>query len=330
MSDPQRTIVRTLLASGLGLALVVASGLASADPGSVVLADGSVLAGDIQQIVKGEYLIIRLPSGEVRAIAWAQIGSFNFGGSISVGGAPAPAPTPPPPPVYQPQPTPPPVVYAPPPPPPSYQPVAPPPAPPRRFEPAATLGVRLGSITPGGNFSGSDTAIVSDPMSAYAGSGWAIEGDLGYHFSPSWTAYGFWEHAQLGRGERYQNSPTNPKANMLGFGLNANTNPDGPVGFLFDIAVGWRWMSFQQPVASANGAGWDDLVASGPVPIRLGFGLSIVPTRKFRIDLLVQASGGIFNRVNGGPACPSGCSIDGERQGTHTFSGLVAAARWDL
>lgn len=321
-------VVRLAATAGLGLAALFASAGASADPGTVVLTSGEVIAGDIQQVVKGEYLIVKLPTGEVKAIAWAQIGSFNFGGSVQVGAPPAPQP--PPPPVYAPAPQPPPTVYTPPPPPPAYAPPpAPPPPPPPEFQPAWMLGVRLGSMSAGGYLTG-DADNGGVKLDEVVGPGWSIEGDLGYHFSPSWTLYGFWEHGQLGKRAVNESASRDPMTNALGLGINANTSPGGPVGFLFDIAAGYRWL--QVPLLSRTadgGIGMNDHVVQGVMPLRLGLGLSIVPARKFRIDLLGNVSAGTFTRRSGGD-CPDGCSLSDPEQGTYTFVGFTAGGRWDL
>ncbi len=318
-----RWVRLALSAVGLGLAALFASADASADPGTVVLTTGEVIAGDIQQVVKGEYLIVKLPSGEVKAIAWTQIGSFNIGGSVSIGAPPAPQP--PPPPVYAPAPQPqppPPAVYTPPPPPPAYAPPPPPqPPPPPEFQPAWMLGLRLGSMTPGGDRN-TGTAL-RDVVAP----GWLIEGNLGYHFSPSWTIYGFWEHGQLGKRAQSEGASNAPTTNAIGVGMNANTSPRGPVGFLFDIGVGYRWMS----VPTQTGVGqYESFVHQGIMPLRLGLGLSVVPTRKFRIDLLATVSAGTFDRASGDTVCPDGCDLEDEQTATHTFAGFTVGGRWDL
>ena len=67
------------------------------------------------------------------------------------------------------------------------------------------MGARLGVIGPG-----KDDMIVNPTvpggndgwrMRDYAKGGISLEADVGYHFSPSWTLYGFWEHGFLGKGE---------------------------------------------------------------------------------------------------------------------------------
>lgn len=326
---------RRLFSSAFALAALCASALAQAEQGTVVLSSGEVITGDIQQVVQGEYLIVQLPNGQVKAIAWAQIGTFKVGGSVSVGGgAPPPAatPAPPPPPVYAPAPPPPAVVYAPPPPPPAYGPPPPPPPPPRPpFEPAWMLGARLGQITPSGNLVGKEADGTNVPLSDYASTGWSIEGDIGLHFSPSWTFYGFWEYGQLGKG-RNTASPDTPTTNAIGIGLNANTSPHGPIGFLVDIAVGYRWFNFSQAGQldqSGAVAAWDQVLLGGAMPLRLGGGVAITPARKVRIDVLGQFALGAFSRMSGA-GCPNGCAIESQDQGTNVFAGLAAGVRWDL
>lgn len=330
--------------------LLVISSAAFADQGTVVLVGGQVLSGDIQQVVKGEYLIIKLSTGEVRAVAWADIGSFNFGGSVTVGGSGGsanPPPPPPPAPVYTPAPAPPPtVVYAPPPPPPSYAAPPPPPyAPPPTFEPAWTLGVRVGSMSPGGYIIGGDSGSSdyniystsrSQKMSTLASSGWMFEGDVGYHFSPAWTFYGFWEHGELGRGDLNGSAGSGPSTNAIGIGFNANTSPRGAVGFYFDIGAAYRWMTLEDVSTVDDGSGnavssSNKITLQGFDPLRIGLGMSINVGSKFRLDPHVYASAGYFTRYTGGD-CPSGCSFSekGLDTGLHTMAGFAVSGRWDL
>lgn len=327
-----------LLSAAVVLSALLGSAIASADVGTITLSTGEVISGEIQQVVKGEYVIVQMPGGEVKAIAWAQIGQIAIGGSITVGGGTAPPPKPatppptytPPPPTYTGGPT----VYAPPPPPPAYGPPPPMPVPRPVFQPAFMLGIRIGQINPGGTLVDDSGSGSSVDMSQYAKSGWSFEGDVGLHFSPSWTFYGFWEYGQLGRANTEKQTES-PVTNAVGLGLNANTSPNGPIGFVADIALGYRWFSFQQNGTQSDGAGGffattEKYTFGGVMPLRLGLGLAIQPTRKVRIDLMGQVSVSSFSQRTGGTDCPSGCSIDSTSQGTNTFTGLTAGIRWDL
>ncbi|MGZ3418814.1 MAG: hypothetical protein ACXVEE_13160 [Polyangiales bacterium] len=341
-----KSLLRLLVCSSLLVPSLFVSSSAFAEQGSVVLVGGQVLSGDIQQVVKGEYLIIKLSTGEVRAVAWADIGSFNFGGSVSVGGGGGSAtpPPPPPPPVYQPAPPPPTVVYAPPPPPPSYVPPPPPPAPPPTFEPAWNLGVRVGSMQPGGYLlgSGSDSSSSfystkpSVKMTDLASTGWMFEADVGYHFSPAWTFYFFWEHGELGRGDLNGAASSGPSTNALGIGFNANTSPHGAVGFYFDIGASYRWMQIPSVATATDGNGVtattdEKTTVQGFDPIRIGLGMSINVGRKFRLDPHVFASAGYFTKYTDS-SCPNGCSFSDKNAdtGLHTFAGFAVSGRWDL
>lgn len=192
------------------------------------------------------------------------------------------------------------------------------------------LGARLGQISPGGNVFGKEADSARVPLSNYASTGWSIEADIGLHFSPAWTIYGFWEYGQLGKGKNTA-SPDTPQTNSVGIGLNANTNPHGPVGFLFDVALGYRWFNFSAARHDQSGAvaGWDSVVLGGVMPLRLGGGLAITPARKIRIDVLGQIAVGAFSQMSGA-SCPGGCTIDSADQGSHYFAGLTAGVRWDL
>jgi hypothetical protein len=333
-----RACLRRALVTAAGAATLLVAGIASADSGSVVLIDGSVIAGDVIDYSKGDHITVKMADGQVKAIAWAQIGSFQIGasGSVSVGGTPPPATPPPaPPPTYAPPPA-----YAAPPP---YAP--PPPPPPRRpyFEPAWTLGARLGSILPGGYLTGGGTQTTGgvsivrdgDKMTNVSGSGVSLEGDVGFHFSPSWTFYGFWEHGFLASGERNQAATSKLQTNFIGLGINANTTPQGPIGFYFDVAFGYRWLQYTELVPAGSVILQQSRTARGWEVIRLGLGLSAVLTPKFRLDGGIQASGGVFNVIgNSGDDCVAGgsttCDVPANDQGTHTFVGFFVGGRWDL
>ena len=357
-----RSLVRPFLSAGLFAATVLASSIALAQPGTIVLTDGTILSGDVTEVIQGDHLAIRLPNGELRSVAWTQIGTMQIGasGSIVIGGGgtttnpPPPQPIPPPPVVYQPAP-PPPVVYAPPPPPPQYPPPnALPPPPPSGFHPAWTVGGRLGTLSPGAN--GDLVGATNNgadgnnfPVKNYVGSGIALEADLGYHFSPAWTFYGFWEHAFLGRGEVNADASGDGSSNFVGLGMSANTNPRGPIGFYFDVATGYRWLSFNYsnptsatPIANGgtarSGPGTIDgtMTYSGFEALRLGIGMSFVVSPELRLDLLVHGSAGYFSRYSDTQA-PCSASTDSQcgtipsdRRAMHTFTGISLSAHWDL
>lgn len=334
--------MRRFAAIALAASALFISATALAEQGSIVLVSGQVMVGEIQTVVQGEYIIVKLPSGEVKAIAWAQIGSFQIGGGASVSTG---NPTSTPPPTSN---TPPPPVYTPPPPPPNYYnaPPPPPPPPPRpAFNPAFMLGARIGSMAPSGYITGGGTSSSSVAMSEYAKAGAAFEADVGVHFSPAWTFYGFWEYGMLGRGSSNAGAPDTSGMNTVGLGMNANTSPRGPIGLYADVAIGYRWFNFSQASFSVNGNGiatstYNRIVMEGIMPLRIALGMSIVATEKMRIDLAGQVSVGTFSRMKGG-ACPDGCdvgtdvttsggsSVDSGR-GTHVTTGLVAGIRWDI
>jgi len=313
-----------LLQGGLALGALLFSAVASADQGTIVLVTGQVVVGEVQQVQAGEFILVQLPSGEVKAIAWAQIGSFTIGGSatVSTGNAPTPAPAPAPAPEpYSPPPPPPPnYYYGPPPPPP------PPPAP--TFTPAWMLGVRLGSSTPTGNLTDDGPLAAERELGHYAKPGWAFEADLGLHLSPAWTLYGLWEHGQYGRGEANVGSGTaNSKSNTLGAGMNVNTSPHAPVGFLIDAALGYRWFSFGYPTPTVDSLGnpiaVDGRVTAEGAAFRLGGGLAINATKKFRVDLLGYVTFGTFRDFKGG-------GLEGSHPGNNVIYGLTVGGRWDL
>jgi hypothetical protein len=319
------TLRLRLLQGGLAVGALLYTAIASADQGTIVLVTGQVLVGEVQQVVTGEYILVTLPSGEVKAIAWAQIGSFQVGGSatVSTGNQTAPAP-----PVYAPAPPSEPVYAPPPPPPPNYYGAPPPPPPPPAptFTPAWMIGVRFGSLVPTGDITG-EGATPKREMGQYTKSGWSFEADVGVHLSPAWTFYGLWEYGALGRGDANNFGGENSTMNTLGAGANANTSPHGPVGFLIDGAIGYRWFSFSSPgsFTDANGltqVGFNKVIAEGAA-FRLGMGLAIAPTKKFRVDVLGHMTFSTFRDFKGG-------GLENSAPGSNMMYGLSVGGRWDL
>jgi hypothetical protein len=323
-----RRSLRHLVTGSVAAAIVLIAGVASAESGRIVLVSGEVVAGEVIDLAQGDHITVKMADGQVKAIAWAQIGSFQVGasGAIVVGGTPPPPP-PPPPPTYVAPPAPPPA-----PPPPAYY--GPPPPPP--FYPTWSFGLRGGWLDPGGNMTGGQTQADGSvstpaPQKDYMGPGWSLEGWVGYHFSPSWTIYGSWEHGFLGKASNRnmnQDASVAPQTNFIGLGVNATTNPRG-VGFLVDVSFGYRWLQFNNVNTDGTeqkytARGWDIL--------RLGIGVAIATNEKFRLDAMVVGSAGIYNNITTGDTCPAGmvCEVAAQDQGTHTFGGLVIGGRWDL
>ncbi len=331
---------KPLLAGSLSVslfgALTLFAGSALAEQGTVTLGNGQTLTGDVMEVVPNDHVTLKLPGGQVKAYAWTEIGQIGIGGQIVIGGAPpssAPPPVQPPPPaapgpVYQPAPAAPPP-YAPP----------PPPAARRYFYPAWNFGARLGTLSPSGNLIGQNSNTYSGttyydngekvPASRYLKTGWSLEGDIGFHFSPAWTLYGFWEHGRMGLGSSNELASGDAVTNAIGIGLNANANPRGAVGLLLDIGVGWRWLKFPTLDAAAL-VGTATL--TGVDVLRLGIGLAIPLNEQVRLDLELRATGGVFLNHSGSCLTTDTCntSIDSSRQGTFMTAGFRAGIRWDL
>ena len=320
----------------VALAAVLGPGLiatpARAESGTVVLTTGEVLTGDVTEVVGNDHLLIKLPNGEVRVVAWIAIGTLQIGAGGAIVIHPETAPPPPQP---APQPPPPPIVYAAPPPPPTYYAASSLPPPRPRFRPRLQLGARFGSLIPGGNLVGSSGLVgnAQVPMSDYVRPGGALEADVGLHFSPAWTFYGFWELGQLAKGARNADAADAASSNFVGVGFLANTSPRGPVGLLFDIGAGYRWVSF--PVAGGPGRDWGRATFGGFEPLRLGIGLAIAVGIDAHIDVLATGSAGSFSSVSataGSDACAATsnqCTTIPDR-GTHSFGTLSVALHVDL
>lgn len=340
-----RSHVRSMVLSASLVAGLLVAGNALAEQGTITLGNGQVVNGDVMEVVPNDHVTLKLPGGQVKAYAWTEIGQIGIGGQIVIGGAgpsatPPPAAPPPaaPPPAPGPQP-----VYAP-----APAPYNPPPPPPMRryFYPAWTLGARLGTLSPSGNLVGrndgstySGTTYYDNgekvPATRYLKTGWSLEGNIGFHFSPAWTLYGFWEHGRMSLGSENELATGDGVTNAIGVGLNANANPRGPVGLLLDVGVGWRWLKF--PTFDLNAAGTSTGIVSsatltGIDIIRLGIGLAIPLNEQMRLDLEARATAGVF--LNHSGACLTsdtcGTSIESGRQGTFVTAGFRAGIRWDL
>jgi hypothetical protein len=331
--------LRILGSSGIFAALVLVSALAFAgENGTLILSNGEVLSGEIVAVHQGDHVIIKLASGEVRAIAWAQIGSMQVGagGTITIGGTqPAPAPTPTPPPTYQPPPT-----YNPPPP--TYEPApAPvyrgPPAPPRRvyvWTPRIELGARFMNVWSGGDILGQGSsggiATPSDlAVHDVAGNGVGFQLDAGLHLLPQWSLYVFWEHNIYSKGNLPGDALTKtPYGNAIGGGVRWNSAPHHRIGLLLDLGLAARWIDFTMPQT-----GGSDAYALGG-EFRMAGGLSIGSDPHFRIEPAAYFNVGSYSDFNfDNSNCPSGayCSnIDPSQRGTYWTAGFQIGTHFDI
>lgn len=304
-----------------------------------------VLSGTISEVVPGDHLTLKLGNGEVKVLLWSQLLSLSVSGKIVIGGSSGGSATPPP--VIS---TPPPatVIVAPPPPPvaappPSYdysQPVAPRT---HEFRERWTLGVRLNFNSP------SDTSTFSKngpSMSNWVGGGTAIEADVGYRVSPHWTPYGFFEYGRYKTGASNDFIDDRSTSSMVGLGIRANTNPDGAVGFVIDLGIGYRWLTV--PYGGLGGAGAMEgqivpqnsntymtqtgkVTYSGFEALRLALGLSLFNSSHFSSEVLLQGSIGTFShKSDANGSCSDGCQIDDQNTGAHAFGGISFGGHFDL
>ena len=166
-------------------------------------------------------------------------------------------------------------------------------------------------------------------MRDIAGWGWKFEGDVGYHFSPSWTIYGLWEHGELDHGDLNANGGGH--TNAIGAGISANTSPRDTMGFYFDVGAAYRWMDFTEISLDTTAATRTRTSVEGFDFFRGSVGVAFQPIPKLWIIPNIYTSYGYFTRFKG-TACPSGCSFDsqGIDPGYHSFSGLAVNGGFDL
>ena len=237
-------------------------------------------------------------------------------------GEPAPQPAapsqPPPPgpasgPGYE-QPPPPP---AGPPPPYSYQPA---PAPPQPFvytEPEVPThapkfslytGPRLGAIGFGGYFYQNELGE-GETTGNFIKPGVALEADVGARLGRRYIPYLFFEHTFAGAGHRFDGSSASAQANFYGLGFRYVGGDVDTVGFLTDLAIGFRSIS-----VSNNG---NTYTMTGLEIFRLGLGAEIRVTTLLTIDPLAWISGGAMNDTSGTVTYGPQGSGDGLTQPTY-------------
>ncbi len=327
------------------------------EPTTATVPDGDggtdILSGKVVEVIPGVHIKLELANGEVKTIAWATLLQLQISGKIVIGGgsaAPAPKAAPPPAPPSV-------VIIAPmppqkqlPPPPPSH--VSPPPVDHmdddghehRSFKERWALGFRLNFLQPGAN--SNLIKGTNNGLRDFVGTGTGLELNLGYRVSPAWTPYGFFEYARFKHGTINDGVDGNVTSAFTGLGIHANTNPDGPIGFLFDIAMGYRWLTV--PYGPGQLSSLDGTPSTGGAQgpagkvtyggfqaLRLGMGLSIVSSRHVRFDVQLQGTVGSFSRrtdsngscVGGGKECES---IPEDKRGAHMFGGLSIGGMFDL
>lgn len=305
-----------------------------------------ILSGTITQVIPGESLTLKLPNGELKTLKWSELLQLQVSGKIVIGpGAAAPAPTPAPPTTVVIAPPPP--KYAPPPPAPVY---TPPPAdtsdeehptPHKHFRDRWALGLGLRFVSPG-----QQTAFVKDgpSMKDYLGGGTALETSLGYRFGPSWTMYGFFEYGRFRAGNSNAGGDQSISSTAVGLGMRANTNPDGAIGFFFDIGAGYRWLTlpYSGDASRVDGNGVTMMREGktqfgGVEMLRLGLGLAVVASKHVSWNVAFTSSLGSFSKAkDSNGACMGGgaghdCStIPEDRRGSFAFAGIAIGGQFDL
>lgn len=319
------------------------------DTGTATIPDPTggtdILSGTITQVIPGESLTLKLPTGETKTLKWGELLQLQISGKIVIGGGgvaahPPPAPNPPPTVIISP----PPPHYGPPPPPPYTPPPAydhyddPQPKPAKTFKERWALGVGLRFVSPS-----EQTAFIKDgpSMKDYLGGGTALETSLGYRIGPSWTMYGFFEYGRFRAGRMNADGDQSISSTAVGLGMRANTNPDGPLGFFFDIGAGYRWLTLPylggHTAMDQNGT---TMMRAGKVQfggvemLRLSLGLSVVASKHVRWDVAFTSSLGSFSKYkdsSGGCFAGGDCgTIPEDRRGAFAFGGLSIGGQFDL
>ncbi len=288
--------------------------------GTITLPGGFELPGRILEMVPGDHVTMQLGDGSTRAIPWLGIVQIKISAQIVIGGSGAsPAPPPvaaPPAPSAIPAPT-----YAPAAsPPPTY---APPPRyvdGPRRvhvrrhaptFEPSFTLGGRFSLVSPG------------DSMKSVVGSGAGVEVQLGYRFARHWRMYGAVERTRFDAVPGSTGSSDSAGSTFVGAGLELNLSPDGPIGYLLDVAMGFRSLDVPLAYGSQYNLGSGTMSYSGFEPLRLSAGIAFPITKGLRLDLLAFADFGTFTSVKGDTA---NCVADSYGSSATCSSSTVSAS----
>jgi hypothetical protein len=276
----------------------------ASDPASAVGKDGTItlpggfeLPGKILEMVPGDHVTLQLGDGSTRSIPWLGVMQIKISAQIVIGGGGAsPAPTAPP---VSPAPLPAPATTAapnsPPPPPVGYR------APrfvdgPRRvhvrrqqqpaFESAFTLGGRFSLLSPG------------DGMKGLVGSGAGVEMQLGYRFARHWRMYGAVERTRFDAGSASMSSDS-ASSTFVGAGLELNLSPDGPIGYLIDVAMGFRSLDVPASYGSTYTTVSGNTSYSGFEPLRLSAGIAFPVTKGLRFDLLAFADFGTLTSAKG-------------------------------
>lgn len=323
-----------------------------------------VLTGKIIEVVPGDHLTLQLPNGETKTLKWSELLQLQIKGKIVIGAGGAATPAPPPaaaPPAASPPVvviTPPPPTYAPkhhhkkhlksyggtyaPPPPPYLPPAAndsseADAADRKAFRERWTLGLGLSFLSPNDRA----TFFKNGPnMTEYVGGGNAFEASLGYRISPAWTPYGFYEYGRYRTGSANTSADSPVTSSLVGLGMRANTNPEGPLGFFVDFGVGYRWLTVPYAGGASDGrsvmSGTGKTEYSGWEYLRLGLGLAIASSQNVRWTLAFTGSAGSFSKANdsnSGCVGPSegGCNeIPEERRGSYAFGGFAIGGHFDL
>lgn len=250
-----------------------ASATPETGPARVRLPTGTTIFGVVTELVPGEYLIIQLPHGELRTYAWDEIDLVHVRGGIAIG----PRALPPDPRPWS-----------------------------ERTAPAS-----VSPTTSIGSDNWSESASTSSASNA--GVGWALgargtvmsptgqtamhglgfggEGNLTHWLSPELGFYGLFEHV------RFQSAPLGPSARTTMLGAGIRISSSGTTAALLDVATGYRLLSLQ-------GEGW---AHRGAIPLRIGVGVRLRPTRASDVDLLVHVAPHLVGYANEPLRCDAVC-----------------------
>jgi len=261
----QPAAVRLLALAAFALT-VCAAGAAHAEdsyygPARIRMPTGSILFGVVTELVPGQYVIILLPHGESRTLAWEAIDMVHVRGRDPIGpGAMAPDPR-------------------------SYE-VR---TAPLMFAPAPMTDAAPAPRATEWALGARGTVMTATGLRSGFALGLGGEANLVHWFAPELALYGLVEGVRF---NAMHPGSTDTKSFMLGGGLRISGAATG-TSALFDVATGYRVLTH-----AADTRSW---FRRGAIPLRLGAGLRVRTDGGGDVDLLVHLAPHLFPYANEDP-----------------------------